>query len=377
MSKDPANARAEARSKQGLSRELQQNRTDLPADPSKGGSRGYPVWARQDDLQRLQTGLPTRASASSLRRWTNRITPYQQTGNKARQNLTRGDQLLMSIFLFAWPEAEADEVATYIYNNSGNLYSRQDISSRMKDLDLTKKVASTEAYQAFEPRNVLRVQLFWSQPPPLGVRTIARRKFIDADEFGIAIQKCNRKSGHAYVSVRIRKPGHYCRDTKLTVLFAVEPGDPRLPPHMDGSVQKPRRWIRVTRLSGTTATTFADFCDYICTDIETNPIPNTDDHRVFLWDNLSSHLSPIVVQTVEGRNGPIHFAIVKRPAYEAKYAPIEYKILDIVNELKRNAHPDWDTNQLEQEIYLAASRIGMNGSFDATFDHCGYTVTGN
>jgi hypothetical protein len=83
------------------------------------------------------------------------------------------------------------------------------------------------------------------------------------------------------------------------------------------------------------------------------------------------------VQTVEGRNGPIHFAIVKRPAYEAKYAPIEYKILDIVNELKRNAHPDWDTNQLEQEIYLAASRIGMNGSFDATFDHCGYTVTGN
>jgi hypothetical protein len=172
MSKDPANARAEARSKQGLSRELQQNRTDLPADPSKGGSRGYPVWARQDDLQQLQTGLPTRASASSLRRWTNHITPYQQTGNKARQNLT-GDQLLMSIFLFAWPEAEADEVATYIYNNSGNLYSRQDISSRMKDLDLTKKVASTEAYQAFKPRNVLRVQLFWSQPPPLGVRTIA------------------------------------------------------------------------------------------------------------------------------------------------------------------------------------------------------------
>jgi hypothetical protein len=61
-------------------------------------------------------------------------------------------------------------------------------------------------------------------------------------------------------------------------------------------------------------------------------------------------------------------SIVPRPAYEAKYAPIEYMILDIVNELKMVAEPDWDTNRLDQEILLAASRIGMNGSFNNTFE---------
>ena len=43
-------------------------------------------------------------------------------------------------------------------------------------------------------------------------------------------------------------------------------------------------------------------------------------------------------------------------------------ILDIVNELKMVAEPDWDTNRLDQEILLAASRIGMNGSFNNTFE---------
>ena len=43
---DVANSRALSRSRLGLSRELQQQRTDLPPDPSIGGTRGYPVWFR-------------------------------------------------------------------------------------------------------------------------------------------------------------------------------------------------------------------------------------------------------------------------------------------------------------------------------------------
>jgi hypothetical protein len=59
----------------------------------------------------------------------------------------------------------------------------------------------------------------------------------------------------------------------LTVLLAIERGDPRLPANVDGSTQRPRRWIRVTRLAGISAfVTFADFCDYICSDIETNTV---------------------------------------------------------------------------------------------------------
>ena len=46
MNNDAANSRAISRSKLGLSRELQQDRTDLGADPSIAGTRGYPHWFR-------------------------------------------------------------------------------------------------------------------------------------------------------------------------------------------------------------------------------------------------------------------------------------------------------------------------------------------
>ena len=59
----------------------------------------------------------------------------------------------------------------------------------------------------------------------------------------------------------------------MTVLFAIEPGDPRLPLNIIGSIHRPRRWIRVIRSGGTNAATFADFIEYICNDIETNPVP--------------------------------------------------------------------------------------------------------
>jgi hypothetical protein len=121
---------------------------------------------------------------------------------------------------------------------------------------------------------------------------------------------------------------------------------------------------------------FADFMESVIEGIELDPIPDTDDHRVFLWDNLRSHLSPIVTQTVEGRHGPCRFSILPRPAYQPKYGPIEYKMCDLVSELRRQAQPNWNTGILEQAVLRIAGQIGMNGSVDNTFDHCGYTIDG-
>lgn len=373
---DPATERAQKRREQGLSRELQQDRTKEPKHPSLGGSNGYPVWFRREELQREANGEETTAHSRSIDRWKTRIVPYQQTGNSERSVLVGRDQFLLCVFLTAYPDGLADEVALFIYNNGGGIYSREDISRRMDELELSKKISSTEAYQAFEPRNMLRAELFWTRGPPLGVRGVHRYKLLDWDEFGISMERMATKYGHAHISIRIRKPGHYCRSTKLTVLFCIEPGDPRLPPHVDGSIQRPRRWIRVTRLGGTSAETFAAFTDLVCTSIETNRIPGTDDHRVNLWDNLNSHGAPIVAQTVEARNAGTRFSIVPRPPYEPKYAPIEYKICDLVSEVRRQAQRDWDVNDLEQAVYRVAASLGMNGGFDAAFDHCGYTVNG-
>jgi len=56
-------------------------------------------------------------------------------------------------------------MAAFIYNEGGDLYSRQAISNRLKDLDVTRKKASTEGYQTQQPDVEFRVWSFWNCPP--------------------------------------------------------------------------------------------------------------------------------------------------------------------------------------------------------------------
>ena len=210
-------------------------------------------------------------------------------------------------------------------------------------------------------------------PRPLGVRDEPRFKLIDVDEFGVTLEKCNRTGGWALKVFRVRTGGHYHHGDKLTVLFAIEPGDPRVPAGNCGSVENPRRWIRIVRAKGTTINVFADFCDYICRDIESAPIPVTDDDRILLWDNLISHHSHYVHQVVTGRPGPPRFSIVARPQYHPKIAPIEYKICTLLGKVRWEKEEDWDMARLEQELRYQAEQIGKNNNdFDATFYRCGY-----
>ena len=118
---------------------------------------------------------------------------------------------------------------------------------------------------------------------------------------------------------------------------------------------------------------FSDFMEVVCQDIKTNRIPGTNNHT-FFWDNLRSHLSPLVVQTVKGRNGPCRFSILPCPLYQPKYGPIEYTICDLVSQIWREAQPNWNTDILEQAVLWIAGQIGMDGSVDNTFEHCGYPV---
>ena len=193
---------------------------------------------------------------------------------------------------------------------------------------------------------------------PLGVSDVQRPQFINVDEFRISLEQTNKKYGYALTVHRVRTPGHYTRDVKLTVLFAIDPGNPGLPGHLQGSVQRPRRWIRVLVGRGTTITTYSSFLDSICSELEDYRIPNTNNHRVFLHDNLYSHLAPLVITTVENRGGDQQFTIVSRPPYQPKYRPIEYKICDLLSEVKIESKKEWSLHNLEQELYRAAVRIG-------------------
>ncbi|GKZ00788.1 hypothetical protein MPSEU_001030500 [Mayamaea pseudoterrestris] len=370
---DPADIAARERSAAGLARQLGALR-QAPPHPSRGGSTGYPVSQREQELAREQQGLPVAMSRSTMYRYrVNGVNPKRATGNRQREVLVGLSQIALAIILFAHPEASVDQIATFIYANTGEVVSRSQVSERMAELQISKKKASTEAYQAFTPVNMLRATWFWSQPPPLGVVTVRRNQFIDFDECAFNLEKTNRSTGHSAVGVRIRKPGHYSRDQKITLLMAIEPGDPALPPNVAGSVDNPRRWFRTYMDPGTTAERFADFCNIVCTTCENSGLP-VDGDRVLLWDNLASHGAGIVYQTVVGRALPQRFRIIPRPPYQPKYGPIEYAFCMIGVQLREMSRQHWTVQHLEQAIHQVCAAIGRGGGFDRTFAHCGYQV---
>jgi hypothetical protein len=60
-------------------------------------------------------------------------------------------------------------MAAFIFNEGGKLYSHEAISKQLKELNITKKKASSEAYQTQHPDMQFCVWGFWKCPPPLGV----------------------------------------------------------------------------------------------------------------------------------------------------------------------------------------------------------------
>jgi len=113
------------------------------------------------------------------------------------------------------------------------------ISKRLEELDVMRKRVSTEGYQTQRPDVQFHVWEFWNCPPPLGVLQVPQRKLIDFDKFGVTLEKCNRTGGWAVKVLRVRTDGHNHHRAKITVIFAVEPGDPDLAPHIQGSFERP------------------------------------------------------------------------------------------------------------------------------------------
>jgi hypothetical protein len=151
------------------------------------------------------------------------------TGGIERVAVTGMDQLLLCTCIFIYPSATVDEVAAFIVNNGGDIYTCQAMYKRMKDLEWKRKEASTEAYGAFTERNVNHCCWFWTLPPPLGIVGEQRWRMLDSDESSFSLEMCEPMKGRAMMHIRVRKPGHYIRGLKVNVLMCIEPGDPMLP----------------------------------------------------------------------------------------------------------------------------------------------------
>ena len=115
---DPADLRVQARAELGLSRELAQSRRVAP-HPRRGGSSGYPVWSREEIMEKWNAGGETVASEATLYRWSDRLIPHRCTGNHARTQIVGTGLINLVVLLFTHPNANFDEMAAHIYNEGG------------------------------------------------------------------------------------------------------------------------------------------------------------------------------------------------------------------------------------------------------------------
>jgi len=93
---------------------------------------------------------------------------------------------------------------------------------------------------------------------------------------------------------------------------------------MDGSIERPRTWFRLT-VDNIDQFISGGFINEILDNIERYPLPsNYDLHKIIIWDSLRAHKTPFVTNIIEDRESENKFESVDRPPYAPKLAPMEY-----------------------------------------------------
>ena len=209
----------------------------------------------------------------------------------------------------------------------------------------------------------------------MGIRNVPMYQLCDTDEAKFCIVDIERKHGRGYKAVRVRDAGHYTRGAgEISLIMTVEPGNPQIPDIMLGSVRNPRKWWTITD-STIDQTVFSDYINYVCSDIETNPLPmDLDSRKIFLWDNLAVHGTALVHSTLEMRptRQTHRFVNMPRPPYKPEVSPIEFIFGEISSILSKKCVRSWGVNELRDEIHNACMTVGQDGKLQRLFRHCGY-----
>eukprot|EP00536_Pseudo-nitzschia_multiseries_P014412 jgi/Psemu1/38559/gm1.38559_g len=164
-----------------LTRELGHQREERRRHPSKGGAAEFLAWHQKEILEdHYHNRLPI-----------SEIHPQKMTGNKDKIELVGRDLSLLVLFIVIHLQALLDEMAVFIYNGGGGLYSQQLISHQLQELHVTQKKVNIEAYNAYSPANMRREYLFCHRWLPLGVVDIPWKHFINVDEFAMEAKILN------------------------------------------------------------------------------------------------------------------------------------------------------------------------------------------
>ena len=84
-------------------------------------------------------------------------------------------------------------------------------------------------------------------------------------------------------------------------------------------------------------------------------------------NNLVSCISPIISQRVKSRARSIRFSILPRLIYYLKYGSIDYKICNLIKEIRDKVQDKITLDQIEQAILISATSICL---FNSIFNYC-------
>jgi hypothetical protein len=236
--------------------------------------------------------------------------PYEKNGN-SRATVLQGNQLAMlATFRLCYPKATTAEVIAFLFactlpGNPLRFYSESQITEAEHFLGISRKRASTTAYQANLPINLAKRHAFWTMPYPNGIFGTSLSRIINFDEAAIFLETTNRGYGKCYISTRAREEGPYNHSEKFTLVAAICGG-------VNGGC-----WIDIELHSGTTV---LDTYNFIWSVINNLGVGGGGNTHTFICDNLSSHHHPIIRLAIENDQ---HRLIFRAPYYPVD-GPIEY-----------------------------------------------------
>lgn len=239
----------------------------------------------------------------TIRRYRRKITregtyyEYRHNGNIRAYVLRGADQVLLSLYVQCFPHATGLEKIAFLYRATGTWYNESQITKAEQRIGLSRKKASTDASQAFEPRYLLQRQHFWHSPYPWGIADIDCEDMIDLDECKVLIEHANRKFAKCILGRRCRKTGLYGHGKGRILLMAIRP---------DG-----QRWYKFVDQPGTDVTLFAPFINEILADLG-QWAPGRPRY-CFTMDNLNVHHHPNVINAILTAGYRVVFRVPYRP----------------------------------------------------------------
>ena len=114
-------------------------------------------------------------------------------------------------------------------------------------------------------------------------------------------------------------------------MILVELGNPNTPQHLNGSVNRPRKWLRLI-VENIDQFIFGGFINEILHNIENHPAPGNY-YNFFIWDNLRTHKTPYITNIIENRETLNVFSLVDNPPHVPKIATIEFIFCELAAEL--------------------------------------------